>query len=319
MDVIKKKNVIDYTRRQESLTRCRLCQSSQIINSGLETFKDEDYLEWVKKGFTSSWAFCEECGCLFTKDGPPADCLEDYYAESLYRTSKSQIVIDEGWWTYSHNQFTRFEKWLEFIDINILKIKKGKILDYGCGLGAALHKFKLKNWKCFGYEIDKTLSRFAEKTFGLQSIDPKTENELKFDIIFSHHVYEHMANPNELLDFAGKRLNSQGFLLLVTPSWRFANNQGTLKAISLMDTVLIDHCCLAFQASSRNLHLKAVLYQNICPGTDWEMAAVLCPGERENKLPIPDLKEVEETFKKIKNSGRNLESKDSVTLITKKE
>ena len=127
----------------------------------------------------------------------------------------------------------------------------------------------------------------------------------KFDLIFAHHVYEHLARPNDLLDFAQRALLPHGALVLVTPSWRFGNTSRIFEAFSLMDTVLVDHACLARQAGVRGLRVVAVLYQNTAPGTDWEVAMVFQRGDNGPLPPPAGRVEMERTLEILRNTPGN--------------
>jgi len=137
----------------------------------------------------------------------------------------------------------------------------------------------------------------------------------KFDLIFSHHVYEHLARPNDLLDFAQRTLLPHGALVLVTPSWRFANTPRIFEAFSLMDTVLVDHACLAMQAVARGLRVVAGLYQNTAPGTDWEVAMVFQPGERDSLPPPAGREEMEQTLEVLRQTMPDAQAMRRIGLL----
>jgi len=226
------------------------------------------------------------------------------------------VEIHEGWWNYSRSQFERFVPWLDLCGVKSHRSRRGRVLDYGCGIGGALHRFQKRGWECFGLEIDETLAGFAARCHRLKMArEPGEICTEKFDLIFSHHVYEHLARPNDLLDFAQRTLLPHGALVLVTPSWRFANTPRIFEAFSLMDTVLVDHACLAMQAVARGLRVVAGLYQNTAPGTDWEVAMVFQPGERDSLPPPAGREEMEQTLEVLRQTMPDAQAMRRIGLL----
>ena len=282
---------------------CVLCGSAKTSLAPVSTWESPELRQWREGKLASCWAFCESCGALFQQTRPSDGCLESFYRASLYRSHGDTVEIHEGWWNYSRWQFERFVPWLDLCGVKSHRSRRGRVLDYGCGIGGALHRFQKQGWDCYGLEIDETLAAFAAEYYGLKMARKAGEILTeKFDLIFAHHVYEHLARPNDLLDFAQQALLPDGALVLVTPSWRFGNTSRIFEAFSLMDTVLVDHACLARQAVARGLRVVAVMYQNTAPGTDWEVAMVFQPGESE-PLPSPaGREEMERTLEMLRNT-----------------
>lgn len=293
-----------------------LCGSEKTFAAPVATCDSRELRQWHDKKLESKWSFCGSCGALFQQTRPADNCLEAFYRASLYRTQGETVEIHEGWWNYSRSQFERFVPWLDLCAIQAHRLPQGRVLDYGCGIGGALHRFQKKGWECHGLEIDETLAAFASSHHRLRMArNPGEIVGEKFDLIFSHHVYEHLARPNELLDFASTNLLPHGILLLVTPSWRFANTPRVFEAFSLMDTVLVDHACLALQAAQRGLKVAAVLYQNTAPGTDWEVAMVFQPGPAEMSASPACREELEDTLKVLRQSKGPGEPMQRITLL----
>ena len=288
------------------LTRCVLCDSEKASPASVDTWDSAELRQWRENKLASQWAFCDECGALFQQTRPADVCLESFYQASLYRTQGETVEIHEGWWNYSRSQFERFVPWLDLCGVKIHRASQGRVLDYGCGIGGALHRFQKRGWECFGLEIDETLAAFAAEYHCLKMArKPREILTEKFDLIFAHHVYEHLARPNDLLDFAQRALLPHGALVLVTPSWRFGNTSRIFEAFSLMDTVLVDHACLARQAGVRGLRVVAVLYQNTAPGTDWEVAMVFQRGDNGPLPPPAGREEMERTLEILRNTPRD--------------
>ena len=297
------------------LQNCVLCNSEKVFSAPVSTYESRELREWQENSLISKWAFCEICGAFFQQIRPTDKCLESFYRESMYRTHGDNVEIHEGWWNYSRSQFERFVPWLDLCGVETHLQSRGSVLDYGCGIGGALQRFKRRGWDCYGLEIDETLAAFAADCHGLKMA--RSSKEIvgrKFDLIFAHHVYEHLARPNDLLDFAQRTLLPHGILLLVTPSWRFGNTPRVFEAFSLMDTVLVDHACLTLQAADRSLKVSAVLYQNTAPGTDWEVALVFHHGKQDT-LPAPaGREEMERTLGNLRKTVANDQAMQRIIL-----
>ncbi|KWT91002.1 class I SAM-dependent methyltransferase [Candidatus Magnetominusculus xianensis] len=99
-------------------------------------------------------------------------------------------------------------------------VKKGSVLDYGCGGGRFLRYFNKKNYDTAGYDISPdALDMAKENTVSghlyssREAIADKT-----FDLICSIHVLEHIDDPLETLQFIRTLLKPQGILMYVVPN-----------------------------------------------------------------------------------------------------
>lgn len=306
----------DFRLEAIDLPTCVLCNSKKVSPAPVATWDSPELRQWRENNLVSQWAFCDACGAFFQQTRPADGCLESFYRASLYRTKKETLEIHEGWWNYSRSQFERFIPWLDFSGVKTHRLSRGRVLDYGCGIGGALHRFQERGWECHGVEIDETLAAFAADRYRLKMArSPEEIMGLKFDLIFAHHVYEHLARPNDLLDLAQRTLLPWGALVLVTPSWRFGNTPKIFEAFSLMDTVLVDHACLALQGADRGLKITTVLYQNTAPGTDWEVAVVFQPGSPDTSLLPAGRDEMKTTFAQLREMPGADKAMHRITLV----
>ncbi|MDO8565337.1 MAG: class I SAM-dependent methyltransferase [bacterium] len=96
----------------------------------------------------------------------------------------------------------------------------GKVLDIGCGLGWLLSALP-EAWEKHGIELSKTAATFAQqygKIFeGPLSASAYLDNS--FDVIFIHHVIEHMEKPEEEIKNIKRILKPDGILILGTPDF----------------------------------------------------------------------------------------------------
>ena len=100
------------------------------------------------------------------------------------------------------------------------RLRPGKILDVGCGLGWLLSATG-GEWDKHGLEVSKIAADFAGqygKIFhGTLSKSP-CEADF-FDVIFMHHVIEHLEKPEEDIKEVKRILKPGGILILGTPDF----------------------------------------------------------------------------------------------------
>lgn len=117
----------------------------------------------------------------------------------------------------------KFEKYINPDDI---------VLEFGCGGGYFLNKIKAR--KKIGIEINPVAVKNAQ-VLGLRvytSIDEVKDSSI--DVIYSHHVLEHLPNPYEALTKLRNKLKNNGKMVFIVP---------------------YDAHFIHWQANDRNMHL----------------------------------------------------------------
>lgn len=132
------------------------------------------------------------------------------------------------------------------ININLSNLKElgvyedllsGKFdfLEIGCGRGyllCHLYENRLNKEETYPYYgIEPIASEYAIAVNKLNSLIKKNEkilsneifekvdfNDKKFDYIYSYHVFEHIENPLDLLEFGKKHLKKNGKMIIVCPN-----------------------------------------------------------------------------------------------------
>jgi len=138
------------------------------------------------------------------------------YEESYWNT----IVDPDG---KERNRLEERELFLSDIDyvVNYLTtLSPGKILDIGCGLGWLLSALP-DGWEKHGIELSKTAAEFAQKYGKIFQgpLSKSTYPDNYFDVIFMHHVIEHMDKPEEEIKNIKRILKPGGILILGTPDF----------------------------------------------------------------------------------------------------
>jgi len=98
----------------------------------------------------------------------------------------------------------------------------GRVLDFGCGCGVftALLKAVLPKWEVYGIDISSAAVEIAACKLPDCSFHLLSEcNRLHgtFDLIFSHHVLEHVSNISETAELLERLLAPGGAMLHILP------------------------------------------------------------------------------------------------------
>lgn len=193
----------------------------------------------------------KKCGTLWLDPTPKKESLSDLY--SNYSTHKklaytpplntatrkileyirsSYLYIEFGYPTNTPHWLIRplsciaylYPSWRDTQAANIFYIpfvKKGKLLDFGCGSGGAMQTMKQKGWGVTGIDFDEDAIAIAEQK-GLDvyvgDLSSHQFSEEEFDIIMMNHVIEHVPDPTELLRECKRILKCGGLIVALTPN-----------------------------------------------------------------------------------------------------
>ena len=100
-------------------------------------------------------------------------------------------------------------------------IKKGKILEIGCGCGFFLDEAKKIGFEIQGVEPSKKAANYASQILESHSVsnigyEKKLFPEESFDFIAIIHVIDHVFNPLELVQNAYYHLKQGGHIIVCT-------------------------------------------------------------------------------------------------------
>ncbi len=191
-------------------TSCALCDGS-VFELAIRA-EDHHY------GNDGSWDYsrCLGCGLLGLNPMPSDENLGKFYPNTYY----------------SFQDFTKPESKSRALIRKLLLIKlgtldpvfekPGRVLDIGCGSGRFLYQMRSKGWGVFGVEPSKAASEAGKR---LGALDIFNGNLIEagfphdyFDYIRLNHSFEHIANPNEVLDEIRRLLRPGGKLLIGVPN-----------------------------------------------------------------------------------------------------
>ncbi len=176
-------------------TSCVLCESSDIIK--LSKFEKHQLVK------------CGNCGFVFMSRIPTEEELNAHY--KLYSYSSNSKVSPLTIQSY-HLLLDEMEKYRE----------NNTLLDVGCGKGWFLLEARKRGWDVFGTEFSDEAIKIC-RTNGIKMEKGDLSNlsfeKVKFDIVFSSEVIEHVNNPILQFQHMYSILRPGGLLYLTTPNF----------------------------------------------------------------------------------------------------
>lgn len=163
-------------------------------------------------------SFCTQCGCGITSPRP--DEIGPYYESPSYTSHQDQSAGLFGT-LYGWARTLAARQKLGLIR-QVSKLRKGSLLDYGCGVGVFTARAERAGWSVSGIELsDAARAKANEK---LRSGDVvKSREELNeyttYDVVTLFHVLEHLDDPAETLRWIRAKLNSGGALIIAVPNY----------------------------------------------------------------------------------------------------
>lgn len=102
------------------------------------------------------------------------------------------------------------------------ELKKGKLLDVGCGGGRFLWRMQRLGWQVTGIDFDAKATNSVTKRYGIETytgdlLDAKFPAS-HFDAITLSHTIEHLIDPRAILIECFRILKSSGRIVITTPN-----------------------------------------------------------------------------------------------------
>lgn len=174
--------------------------------------------------FGEDWEIflCEDCKAFYLAPLPSADQLARAYDESYYGEEEKKF------------SFPLIERILDYFRSSRARslkayLKDGdSVLDIGCGNGGFLKSLKsFGTYKLMGSELSENSAKRAAGHKDIQLFIGSLKNEdfenESIDLITLFHVFEHLTNPKDTLEFIQQKLKKNGTLVMSFPnvdSWQ---------------------------------------------------------------------------------------------------
>lgn len=307
---------------------CKICNN--VRNNKLYDAKEMMF----GLGGQFTYLECGKCGCLQLLKIPSN--LANYYPQDYYSyTAEGEDYILDN--SYKNQVKKYLKKCLtrhRNNDVNILGailsvfikdrfpwLKKGivnfnsKILDVGCGAGDLLLNMRFNGF-CNLAGADPFIKERIIYKCGV-IIDRKSIFDIKekFDLIMMHHSFEHMENPQNVLERINSLLNINGYVFINIPvansfAWKkYGVNWVQLDAPRHL--FLHTEKSIEILAEKTGFNLIDVVYQS----TEFQFTGseLYLSGQNLNSGSLPFTKD---QIKEFKNQARHLDnSKQGDTAI----
>jgi len=147
------------------------------------------------------------------KNNEVCDFFDDYWDA---KRDPDNVIRDKFSSQEIQNAIKNLHVEIDFID----KLDCGKILDIGCGPGYFLSILK-SGWEKFGLEVSKPAAKFASKYASIfnGTLENASYESNFFDVIFCHHVIEHVIDPVSFINEIRRILKIGGRLIIATPDF----------------------------------------------------------------------------------------------------
>ncbi len=162
-------------------------------------------------------SFCTRCGCGITSPRP--DEIGPYYESPAYTSHQDQSAGLFGTLYGWARTFAARQK-LGLIR-NASKMRKGSLLDYGCGVGVFTARAERAGWTVAGIELSNAARAKANEKLRSSSV-VRSRDELSesttYDVVTLFHVLEHLDDPVETLRWIRSKMNAGGALIVAVPN-----------------------------------------------------------------------------------------------------
>jgi 2-polyprenyl-3-methyl-5-hydroxy-6-metoxy-1,4-benzoquinol methylase len=232
----------DHSIRVQEIARCLLCQATGTpIYQGL---RDRLF------GAPGAWGFsrCVRCGFVWLNPQPTPEDMgrvyRNYYthalplgecnsvsrSEKLERAMCATVVgfdaLATGMaWRQIGNVLALLPQFRDMGRLGTMGlggVRKGRLLDVGCGNGRFLAWMREAGWEVMGLEWDSSAAEIARSRLGVPVVVGTLENahlsDNSFNAITLHHVIEHVPDPMGLLRECRRLVSPKGRIVVATPN-----------------------------------------------------------------------------------------------------
>ncbi len=203
-----------------SQTRCAVCGEGPLQEiAGFDRLArvTSDCKPWPAGGKLHC---CAQCGAVQkpADDRWHAEIRQIYGAYDIYHLSSGseQVIFANG-----SDAAPRSHALVDYVVKAAGLPARGRLIDVGCGNGAALANFSraLPDWRLYGSELsDKALPRLRQLP-NFETLFTTDVGDIpgQFDVVSMINSLEHMPQPYETLTAAARRLTAAGTLFIEVP------------------------------------------------------------------------------------------------------
>ena len=173
---------------------------------------------WVfnKAGF--DFVKCRQCGLLHVNPQLTAETQDSIYKQS--KTAEHWIKVQKKSKEQAWNAEKKYLPALE--ELGRIYPQGGKLLDVGCSIGQFLTLAREASWNVQGIELNADAAAIARRDYGLSISEKKLEEaefeDGEFDVVTLWGVFEHLTDPNVMLQNVRRILKKGGLALFFVPN-----------------------------------------------------------------------------------------------------
>jgi SAM-dependent methyltransferase len=193
---------------------------------------------------------CRSCGTLVARKAPfscDSDISDDktgfygmgYWLEYQTKTLDLPDIYERS----IQDLPDRCVYWLK----NIMQYKPppARLLEVGCGHGAAVALTSWAGYESYGVELSDFVKEYAIRTFGIEVLKGPIKNcefdSYSFDVLCAYDVFEHLLDPIGELNHWAKLLKQDGVIVLQTPrATRFDKQKSQIQLTRNYNSIFSD-------------------------------------------------------------------------------
>lgn len=166
---------------------------------------------------------CEHCALMYRY---PKDDLQNnvaFYQSAYEQDETTDLPSKDALARLLANNFRGTS--LDFSEkIDLIKriALVGRLLDYGCSWGYAVHQFRRAGFDAVGFEISAPRAEYGRTQLGVDIVDnfAALDNlpDAAFDVIYSSHVFEHLPDLKQPLATFRRLLKRSGIVVIFVPN-----------------------------------------------------------------------------------------------------
>jgi SAM-dependent methyltransferase len=169
-------------------------------------------------GLPLDTVLCAACGTLRIDPYLASESLTDFYV-NFYQRMYARVTEPDR---YFARQVSYGERVLSFA--RNLVPNQGFVAEIGCGAGGALSVFQKAGFRVLGCDYSNELVEIGKRRGvpnlyfgGVETLAKQLRPGDSVDLVFLHHVFEHIADPIDLLGRVKPMLAPGGVILLAVP------------------------------------------------------------------------------------------------------
>lgn len=162
---------------------------------------------------------CSLCGFVFTREYPDEQSIGKYYESDDYisHDDNAKEFINRLYLSARNIMLLRKKRIVE----KATGLRKGNILDIGCGTGYFAGTMKKSGWDVTAIEPNRKARDYGSRRFGIDVLSPEQISGLpdySFDSVTMWHVMEHLHHPLKYSEEISRLLKPGGIIIAALPN-----------------------------------------------------------------------------------------------------